>query len=319
MTSHQYVYSMYRLRKSYPPDKEVLADISVSLLPGAKIGVLGYNGSGKSTPLRIMAGLDTDFDGEASLAPDATVGLLEQEPHLDESKNVRENVEIALADQRALLDRFNELAANYSDETADEFGRIQERIHAVDAWNLDTTMEYAMDALRLPPGESEVTNLSGGERRRIALCRLLLQAPDLLLLDEPTNHLDAESVAWLERHLKDYKGTVVAVTHDRYFLDNVTGWILELDRGQGIPWQGNYTSWLEQKQDRLAKEEKQESNRRKTLARELEWVRLAPRARVAKNRARLSRYEQLASQDADRRDDAIVLQIPPGPHLGDLV
>ena len=252
MTTHQYVFSMYQLRKLYPPDKEVLTDISVSLLPGAKIGVLGYNGSGKSTLLRIMAGLDTDFDGEARLAPDATVGMLEQEPHLDESKNVRENVEVALAEQRALLDRFNELAANYSEDTADEFARIQEQIDATDAWNLDTTMEYAMDALRLPPGDAEVTKLSGGERRRVALCRLLLQAPDLLLLDEPTNHLDAESVAWLERHLKDYKGTVVAVTHDRYFLDNVTGWILELDRARGIPYEGNYSSWLEQKQKRLA-------------------------------------------------------------------
>src|SRR5829696_1274387 len=240
----QYVFSMYRLRKLYPPDKEVLADISVSMIPGAKIGVLGYNGSGKSTLLRIMAGLDTDFDGEAALAPDATVGLLEQEPHLDESKNVRENVEVALADQRALLDRFNELAANYSDDTADEFARIQEQIDATDAWNLDTTMEYAMDALRLPPGDAEVTN-----------------------------HLDAESVAWLERHLHDYKGTVVAVTHDRYFLDNVTGWILELDRARGIPYQGNYSGWLDQKQKRLETEERHESARRRTINQELEWVR----------------------------------------------
>src|SRR5215213_483461 len=292
--SAQYIFSMYKLRKVYPPDKEVLADISVSLLPGAKIGVLGYNGAGKSTLLRIMAGLDTDFDGEAQLAPDATVGLLEQEPHLDEAKDVRGNVEVALAEQRALLDRFNELAANYSEDTADEFARIQERIDAADAWNLDTTMEYAMDALRLPPGDAEVTNLSGGERRRVALCRLLLQQPDLLLLDEPTNHLDAESVAWLERHLQDYKGTVVAVTHDRYFLDNVTGWILEIDRSRGIPFKGNYSSWLEQKQD---------SARQKTINRELEWVRLNPQGRRAKPKARLNNYEALVSESKSGKLD----------------
>src|SRR5215218_6705687 len=315
----QYVFSMYRLRKLYPPDKEVLADISVSMIPGAKIGVLGYNGAGKSTLLRIMAGLDTDFDGEAALAPDATVGLLEQEPHLDESKNVRENVEVALADQRALLDRFNELAANYSDDTADEFARIQEQIDAADAWNLDTTMEYAMNALRLPPGDADVTNLSGGERRRVALCRLLLQQPDLLLLDEPTNHLDAESVAWLERHLQEYKGTVVAITHDRYFLDNVAGWILGLDRGAGIPWEGNHTSWLEQKQARLAVEEKQESARRRTLARELEWVRMSPRARHAKSKARLGAYEKLLADEQAARLDAVEIHIPAGPRLGDTV
>src|SRR5918992_4769947 len=294
--AHQYVFTMHRLSRTYPPDKQVLVDVSVSLLPGAKIGVLGYNGAGKSTLLRIMAGLDTDFDGEARLAPDATVGMLEQEPHLDESKNVRENVEVALADQRALLDRFNELAANYSDDTADEFARIQEQIDATDAWNLDTTMEYAMDALRLPPGDAEVTNLSGGERRRVALCRLLLQAPDLLLLDEPTNHLDAESVAWLERHLAEYAGAVVAVTHDRYFLDNVAGWILELDRGKGIPFEGNYTAWLEAKHKRLEMEQRADSARRRTLARELEWVRMAPRARQAKGRARLGAYERLLAE-----------------------
>jgi ATP-binding cassette ChvD family protein len=310
---------MYRLRKLYPPDKEVLADISVSLLPGAKIGVLGYNGSGKSTLLRIMAGLDTDFDGEASLAPGATVGMLEQEPHLDETKNVRENVEVALADQRALLDRFNELAANYSDETADEFGRVQEQIDATDAWNLDTTMEYAMDALRLPPGDADVTNLSGGERRRVALCRLLLEAPDLLLLDEPTNHLDAESVAWLERHLQEYKGTVVAVTHDRYFLDNVTGWILELDRSRGIPYEGNYSSWLEQKEKRLGQEERQDSARKRTIARELEWVRLSPAARQTKPKARLQAYEALLAEDKSRDLGKVQIHIPAGPRLGDVV
>src|SRR3954469_5284820 len=246
--STQYVFSMYRLTKRYPPDKEVLSDISISLLPGAKIGVLGYNGAGKSTLLRILAGLDKDFDGQAQLAPGATVGLLEQEPELDPGKDVRGNVEEGLAELRDLLTRFDELAANYSDETADEFARIQERIDAADAWSLDKQLDQAMDALRPPPGDADVTSLSGGERRRVALCQLLLRQPDLLLLDEPTNHLDAESVAWLERHLQNYKGTVVAVTHDRYFLDNVTGWILELDRGRGIPYQGNYSSWLEQKQ-----------------------------------------------------------------------
>src|SRR3954469_8606773 len=275
--STQYVFSMYRLTKRYPPDKEVLSDISISLLPGAKIGVLGYNGAGKSTLLRILAGLDEDFDGQAQLAPGATVGLLEQEPELDADKDVRGNVEEGLAELRDLLTRFDELAANYSDETADEFARIQERIDAADAWNLDSHLDQAMDALRLPPGDADVANLSGGERRRVALCRLLLQAPDLLLLDEPTNHLDAESVAWLERHLEEYKGTVVAVTHDRYFLDNVTGWILELDRGHGIPFQGNYSSWLEQKQARLAQEEKTDKARRRTIEAELEWVRENPK------------------------------------------
>ena len=315
----QYVLSMYKLRKLYPPDKEVLADISVSLIPGAKIGVLGYNGAGKSTLLRIMAGLDTDFDGEAQLAPGATVGLLEQEPQLDPAKDVRGNVEEAMGEQRALLDRFNELAANYSEETADEFARVQERIDAADAWNLDTTMEYAMDALRLPPGDADVTTLSGGERRRVALCRLLLRAPDLLLLDEPTNHLDAESVAWLERHLQDYKGTVVAVTHDRYFLDNVTGWILELDRGRGVPFKGNYSSWLEQKQQRLAQEERQDAARKRTIDRELEWVRLSPAARQSKPKARLQRYEALVAEDRSRSLDKVQIHIPAGQRLGDVV
>src|ERR671935_1253774 len=317
--AHQYIFQMYRLSKVYPPDKTVLKDITLAFLPGAKIGVLGYNGAGKSTVLRIMAGIETDVRGDAQLAPDATVGLLEQEPQLDPEKDVRGNVEDGVAEVRALLDRFNELSASYSEETADEFARLQEQIDAADAWNLDTMLDTAMDALRCPPGNADVSVLSGGERRRVALCRLLLSAPDLLLLDEPTNHLDAESVAWLERHLEDYKGTVVAVTHDRYFLDNVAGWILELDRGHGIPWKGNYSSWLDQKQQRLAKEEKQESARRKALTRELEWARMAPRARVAKSKARLSRYEQLASQEYEEREDELVLQIPPGPHLGDLV
>ncbi len=317
--STQYVFSMYRLTKRYPPDKTVLEDISISLLPGAKIGVLGYNGAGKSTLLRILAGKEIDFDGEAQLAPGATVGLLEQEPDLDPDKNVRENVEEGLAELRDLLARFDELAANYSDETADEFARIQERIDAADAWSLDQQLDQAMDALRLPPGDAEVTNLSGGERRRVALCRLLLSAPDLLLLDEPTNHLDAESVAWLERHLQEYKGTVVAVTHDRYFLDNVTGWILELDRGRGIPYQGNYSSWLEQKQQRLATEEKQDSARQRTIKRELEWVRLNPGARLSKPKARLKNYESLLADSGSGKLDRQQIHIPAGQRLGDVV
>src|SRR4051794_34642014 len=316
--AQQYVYTTHRLTKAYP-SKTVLEDISLSFLPGAKIGVLGLNGSGKSTLLRIMAGRETEFRGDAMLAPDATVGLLEQEPQLDEGKDVRGNVEDGVAEQRALLDRFNELSANYSDETADEFAKLQEQIDAVDAWNLETTLEIAMDALRLPPGDADVTTLSGGERRRVALCRLLLRQPDLLLLDEPTNHLDAESVAWLERFLADYKGTVVAVTHDRYFLDNVAGWILELDRGRGIPFQGNYSSWLEQKQERLVHEEKQESARRRTLARELEWVRMSPRARHAKSKARLGAYEKLLADEDRVKLDRVEIHIPPGPRLGDVV
>ena len=314
--SSQYVFTMYKLSRTHPPDKQVLKDISLSFMPGAKIGVLGLNGSGKSTLLRIMAGRDTEYRGEAQLAQGATVGLLEQEPHLDESKDVRGNVEDGVAETRALLDRFNELAANYSDETADEFARIQERIDAVDAWNLDTQLDTAMDALRLPPSDADVTKLSGGERRRVALCRLLLAAPDLLLLDEPTNHLDAESVGWLERHLEEYEGTVVAVTHDRYFLDNVAGWILELDRGHGIPFQGNYSSWLEQKQVRLAQEEKQDSARKRTIAAELEWVRENPKGRRKKSKARLNNYERLLAEDRNVKLDQVQIHIPPGPRLG---
>jgi ATP-binding cassette ChvD family protein len=291
----------------------------VSLLPGAKIGVLGYNGAGKSTLLRIMAGVDTEFDGEAQLAPGATVGLLEQEPHLNEEKDVRGNVEEGLAEMRRLLDRFEELSMNYSEDTADEMVRVQEQIDAADAWSLDQTIDQAMDALRLPPGDAEVTNLSGGERRRVALCRLLLQQPDLLLLDEPTNHLDAESVAWLERHLQDYKGTVVAVTHDRYFLDNVTGWILEIDRARGIPFKGNYSSWLEQKQERLKQEEKQDSARQKTINRELEWVRLNPQGRRAKPKARLNNYESLLAADKGGKLDRQQIHIPAGKRLGGVV
>src|SRR4051812_18796604 len=286
--STQYIFTMYRLNRVHPPDKHVLKDVTLAFLPGAKIGVLGPNGSGKSSLLRIMAGVDTEFTGDAMLAPGASVGLLEQEPELDESKDVRGNVEDGLAETRGLLDRFNELSMNYSEETADEFAALQAKIDAVDGWNLDTNVEYAMDALRCPPPDADVTKLSGGERRRVALCRLLLQQPDLLLLDEPTNHLDAESVAWLERFLKEYAGSVVAITHDRYFLDNVAEWILELDRGEGVPYQGNYTGWLEQKKTRLAQQEKQESARQRTLEREMEWVKMAPRARQAKGKARLS-------------------------------
>jgi ATP-binding cassette ChvD family protein len=315
----QYIFTMHQLTKVYPPDKTVLKDVTLAFYPGAKIGVLGYNGSGKSSILRIMAGVDTEFRGDAQLAPGATVGLLEQEPHLDESKTVKGNVEDAVAETKALLDRFNELAANYSEETADEFGALQAKIDAADAWNLDTQLEYAMDALRLPPPDAEVTHLSGGERRRVALCRLLLRKPDLLLLDEPTNHLDAESVAWLERHLAEYQGAVVAVTHDRYFLDNVAGWILELDRGRGIPYEGNYSSWLEQKAARLAQEEKSEVARQKTIASELEWVRQNPKGRRTKSKARLANYESLLAEEANVRLDQVQIHIPAGPRLGDLV
>src|SRR3954449_12632687 len=315
----QYIFTMYKLSRTHPPDKQVLKDISLSFMPGAKIGVLGLNGSGKSTLLRIMAGKDTEFRGEAQLAPGATVGLLEQEPHLDESKDVRGNVEDGVAELRGLLDRFNELAANYSDETADEFARLQEKIDAADAWNLDVQLDQAMDALRLPPSDADPAKLSGGERRRVALCRLLLSAPDLLLLDEPTNHLDAESVAWLEKHLEDYKGTVVAVTHDRYFLDNVAGWILELDRGHGLPFKGNYSSWLEQKQARLAQEERQESARRRTIERELEWVRENPKGRRKKAKARLNNYERLLAEDRNVRLDSVQIHIPAGQRLGGTV
>jgi sulfate-transporting ATPase len=319
MASHQYIFSMYKLSRTHPPDKQVLRDISLSFLPGAKIGVLGLNGAGKSTLLRIMAGRDSDYRGEAQLAPGATVGLLEQEPQLDETKDVRGNVEDGVRELRDMLDRFNDLAANYSDETADEFARLQDRIDAADAWNLDSHLDQAMDALRLPPGDAEVMTLSGGERRRVALCRLLLQAPDLLLLDEPTNHLDAESVAWLERHLEQYKGTVVAVTHDRYFLDNVAGWILELDRGHGIPFKGNYSSWLEQKEGRLKQEEKTESARQRTIARELEWVRTNPKGRRAKAKARLSNYERLLAEERSAKIEQVQIHIPAGPRLGDKV
>src|SRR5579871_902448 len=299
----EYIFQTYKLAKVYPPDREVLKDISLSFFFGAKIGVLGYNGAGKSSLLRIMAGVDPEFRGEAQLGPGATVGLLEQEPQLDETRDVR----------------YNELAANYTDETADEFARLQAEIDAANAWDLDGIVEHAMDALRCPPGDASVATLSGGERRRVALCRLLLSQPDLLLLDEPTNHLDAESVEWLERHLADYRGAVVAVTHDRYFLDNVAGWILELDRGRGIPYQGNYSGWLEQKQQRLAQAERQEIARQRTIAAELEWVRTNPKGRRNKSKARLANYERLLAEEADVKLDQVQIHIPAGPRLGDVV
>ena len=317
----EYIFTMHRVSRTHPPNKKVLEDISLSFFPGARIGVLGYNGAGKSSLLRIMAGTDTEYRGEAQLHPNSTVGMLEQEPQLDPEKDVKGNVEDGVRELRDMLDRFNELSMNYSDETAAEFSKLQDKIDAADAWNLDRTLETAMDALRLPPADADVTKLSGGERRRVALCRLLLSAPDLLLLDEPTNHLDAESVAWLEKHLEEYKGTIVAVTHDRYFLDNVAGWILELDRGRGIPFEGNYSSWLAQKTERLALEEKQDSSRQRALKQELEWVRLAPKARQAKGKARLAAYDKLLAESkaAEGRDQKLEIFIPSGDRLGDQV
>jgi sulfate-transporting ATPase len=324
--SEQFIFTMYRLRRVHPPDRPVLDGVSLSFLPGAKIGVLGPNGAGKSTLLRIMAGLDRDFSGHAELAPGATVGLLPQEPDLDPSTDVRGNVEQGVADQVALLQRFEEIGARLGEAGPDEmeallaeYQEVQDEIERRDAWDLDRKLDVAMDALRVPPGDQAVTTLSGGERRRVALCRLLLSSPDLLLLDEPTNHLDAESVAWLERHLEEYPGTVVAVTHDRYFLDNVAGWILELDRGKGIPWRGNYSSWLEQKRMRLAQAEKAESARQKALARELEWVRSSPRARQAKSKARLADYQRLLAEEGERRAGTVEIRIPAPPRLGGLV
>jgi energy-dependent translational throttle protein EttA len=320
-----YVFTMYRADKFYGPDRQVLANISLSFLPGAKIGVLGPNGAGKSTLLRVMAGREEVSSGIAELTPGTTVGLLEQEPELDPAKDVRGNVEDGVRPLRDLLDRFNGISAAFAEPDADfdallaEQAQVQEHIDRHDAWQLDATLDRAMDALRVPDGDRDVSTLSGGERRRVALCRLLLSSPDLLLLDEPTNHLDAESVAWLERFLAEYRGTIVAVTHDRYFLDNVAGWILELDRGRGIPFQGNYSSWLEQKQARLAGEEKQESARRRTLARELEWVRMSPRARHAKSKARLTAYEKLLAEEQSKRLDTVEIHIPAGPRLGDVV
>ncbi|HEX6861728.1 MAG TPA: energy-dependent translational throttle protein EttA [Thermoanaerobaculia bacterium] len=327
--SEQYIYVMKDLRKVYPPNREVLRDIWLSFFPGAKIGVLGLNGAGKSTLLKIMAGEIKEFAGEAWAAKGAKVGYLSQEPRLDPEKNVLGNVEEGVAEIRALLDRFDEINARFGEPMSDdemdklmaEQARVQDKIDAVNAWEIDRTLEIAMDALRLPPPDADVNKLSGGEKRRVALCRLLLQKPDLLLLDEPTNHLDAESVAWLEHHLAEYPGTVVAVTHDRYFLDNVAGWILELDRGHGIPWKGNYSSWLEQKSARLEQEEKTQSAKRRTLERELEWVRMSPRARQAKGKARLNQYEKLLAEDREyeKRADPNEIHIPAGPRLGDVV
>jgi ATP-binding cassette ChvD family protein len=317
----QFIFTMKDLRKVTPQGKEILKGIWLSFYGDAKIGVLGANGAGKSTLLRIMAGVDKDFAGEAFPAEGTRIGYLPQEPVLDPKKNVLEHVEEAVAAKRRILARYEEISANYSDDTADEFARLQDQIDAQNLWDLDTQVAIAMDALRLPPGEADVTTLSGGEKRRVALCRLLLQPHDMLLLDEPTNHLDAESVAWLERFLKDFKGCVVAITHDRYFLDNVAGWILELDRGAGIPWEGNYSSWLEQKDQRLTQEEKEASSRRRTLERELEWIRMAPRARQAKGKARITRYEEMLAEEqaAEKRDDKREIAIPPGPRLGDVV
>src|SRR5437867_760675 len=323
----QFIYTMKGLGKAYPPDVKVLEDIWLSFLPGAKIGVLGANGAGKSSILRIMAGEDHQFLGEAFAAGGISVGFLPQEPRLDATKTVLGNVEEGVADIRALLTRYDEINAKLGEDLSpdamekvlEEQAKTQDRIDAVNAWDLDSRLDLAMDALRLPPADADVMTLSGGERRRVALCRLLLQSPDLLLLDEPTNHLDAESVAWLERFLKDYAGTVVAVTHDRYFLDNVAGWILELDRGHGIPWEGNYSSWLEQKQNRLALEEKAETKRQRTLERELEWIRMSPRARQAKGKARLNAYEELLREETAQKIDTAEIYIAPGPRLGDLV
>jgi sulfate-transporting ATPase len=324
MSGPQFVYHMHRLSKIVPPKREILKNINLSFYPGAKIGVVGTNGSGKSSLLRIMAGIDTDFLGEAWAAKGTRIGYLAQEPELDESLDVRGNVELAVSETRELLKKFEEVSLKFGEISTDEEmnalleeqSKLQDRIEAVGAWELDRKVEIAMDALRLPPGDADVTTLSGGERRRVALCRVLLEQPDMLLLDEPTNHLDAESVAWLEHHLAAFPGTIVAITHDRYFLDNVAQWILELDRGQGIPWEGNYTSWLEQKRERLRLEEKSESTRQKTLERELEWVRMSPRARQAKGKARMSAYEKLLDRDEREQARTAEILIPKGPRLG---
>src|SRR5512136_404205 len=322
--AHQYIFTMQDLRRVHPPNKEVLKGIYLSFFPGAKIGVIGGNGAGKSTLLRIMAGVDKDFFGDARPADGITVGYLPQEPQLDASKTVLGNVEEAVAATKKLLVRFDEVNAKLgTDITPDEMeklleeqAKLQDAIESAKGWDLDRTLEIAMDALRCPPGDADVGTLSGGERRRVALCRVLLERPDLLLLDEPTNHLDAESVAWLERHLQEYAGTVVAITHDRYFLDNVAGWILELDRGRGIPWKGNYSSWLGQKQTRLQQEEKSQSERQKTLQRELEWIHMSPKGRQAKGKARINAYEALLDQDSERQDRDLEIFVPPGPRLG---
>ncbi len=324
----QFIYTMNRVAKVVPPKRFILRDISLSFFPGAKIGVLGLNGSGKSTLLRIMAGVDKEFEGEARAQPGTRIGYLEQEPQLDATKDVRGNVLEGVADIQGLIDRFNSVSDKFADPELDpdemtklleEQAKLQDAIDAKNGWELERTLEVAGDALRLPPWDADVTKISGGERRRVALCRLLLSKPDMLLLDEPTNHLDAESVAWLERFLEEYPGTVIAVTHDRYFLDNVAGWILELDRGHGIPWEGNYSSWLEQKGKRLETEERQQEALQKMLARELEWVRQNPKARQAKSKARMQRFEELSSQEFQKRNETNEIYIPPGPRLGDLV
>ncbi len=323
----QYIYTMNRVAKVVPPKRYIIKDISLSFFPGAKIGVLGLNGSGKSTVLRIMAGLDTEFDGEARPQPGIKIGYLAQEPQLDDGKDVRGNVEEGVAETKALLDRFNEISMQFAEPMSDdemnalleEQGKLQDAIDSVGAWELDRKLEIAADALRLPPWDADVSKLSGGERRRVALCRLLLSQPDMLLLDEPTNHLDAESVGWLERFLDEYPGTVIAVTHDRYFLDNVAGWILELDRGHGIPWEGNYSSWLEQKENRLSNEESTEKARRKAMQAELEWVRSNPKGRQAKSKARLRQFEEISSASYQKRNETNEIYIPPGPRLGDVV
>ena len=319
MANPQYVYTMQRLSKTYPGGKQVLKDITLAFLPDAKIGVVGVNGAGKSTLMRVMAGLDTEFTGEAWAADGIKVGYLPQEPELDPDKDVTGNVMEGVAEKQALLARYNELAMNYSDETAEEMAKLQDEIDAQNLWDLDSQVEMSMDALRCPEGDADVTKLSGGERRRVALCRLLLEQPNILLLDEPTNHLDAETVAWLEGYLQTYPGCVIMVTHDRYFLDNITSWTLELDRGQGIPYQGNYSSWLGQKQKRLAQEKREDDAKQKTLARELEWIQASPRARQAKSKARVSAYEKLL-ESATREDTGRAqIRIPPGPRLGSLV
>ena len=323
----QYIYTMNRVAKVVPPKRQIIRDISLSFFPGAKIGVLGLNGSGKSTLLRIMAGLDTEIDGEARPQPGIKIGYLPQEPELDPAKDVRGNVEEGVAETKALLDRFNEISEKFAEPMSDdemnalleEQGKLQDAIDAAGAWELERKLEIAADALRLPPWDADVTRLSGGEKRRVALCRLLLSQPDMLLLDEPTNHLDAESVAWLERFLDEYPSTVIAVTHDRYFLDNVAGWILELDRGHGIPWEGNYSSWLEQKERRLASEEAAEKARRKAMQAELEWVRANPKGRHAKSKARLRQFEEISSSNYQKRNETNEIYIPPGPRLGDVV
>ncbi len=319
MASYQYVYHMENVSKTYPGGKTCFENIHLNFLPGVKIGVVGVNGAGKSTLLKIMAGIDKDFKGEAWAAKGATVGYLAQEPYLDPALTVKENVMLGVARQQAILDRYNELAMNYSDETAEEMAQLQDQIDAQNLWELDATVGVAMDALRCPPDDADVTTLSGGERRRVALCKLLLEKPDMLLLDEPTNHLDAESIAWLQKHLIDYKGTILIVTHDRYFLDEITGWILELDRGRGIPYEGNYSSWLEQKAKRMAQEAREEKSRQKALEKELEWIRSGAKARQAKGKARLNRYNEMASQTVTERATTAQIIIPNGERLGNKV